>query len=399
VNPSIFANPVFIFSLIWLLILFTFRLVDFNFFVSPNLAIDVYILFCIAQFIFIYFFIKKIFFKPRKKNISFSNYELHDLKLFLNFIFLSWLSLYLINIIYNQGTPLIWLLIGNGKTYLDFGIPTLTGFLNMLRAFLVVGFFILFLKGKGKKNLVYLLILFFSAFNELARGNVIFLLSHALAVYLMLFKLTFKKLLLASIGIITFPYTFYLLATLRGTGGFDFSSFLSQGSEGYGIFTWPLIYFLQPINNLYYGIDFLEILYFPFNTVQLFVPSAALSFLGFGSEYSFELATEAFNALPIFATLIADWGLYISLFFMGLIQIFVSFVYIQALNGKKDYLLLYPPFFSALLLSFFHGYLLSLVVISYPLILGIYRIKEFRLEFFFKIEKKSTNFKSPAKGQ
>ena len=389
-NPSIFSNPVFIFSLIWLTILFAFRLVDFNFFVAPNPAIDAYILICIAQFIFIYFFIKKIFIKPRKKNISFSNYELNDLKLFLNFIFLVWLSLYLINIIYNQGTPLIWLLIGNGKTYLDFGIPTLTGFINMLRAFLVVGFFILFLKGKGKKNLVYLLILFFSAFNELARGNLIFLLSHAIAAYLMLFKLTFKKLLLISIGIIVFPFTFYLLATLRGTGGFDFSDFLVQGSEGYGILTWPLIY---------YGIDSLEILYFPFNTVQMFVPSAALSFIGFGSGYSFELATEAFNALPIFATLIADWGLYISLFYMGLIQIFISFVYIQALNGKKDYFLLYPPFFSALFLSFFHSYLLSLVVISYPLILGIYRIKEFRLEFIFKIEKKSTNFKSFTKGQ
>ena len=131
----------------------------------------------------------------------------------------------------------------------------------------------------------------------------------------------------------------------------------------------------------------------------MFVPSAALSFIGFGSGYSFELATEAFNALPIFATLIADWGLYISLFYMGLIQIFISFVYIQALNGKKDYFLLYPPFFSALFLSFFHSYLLSLVVISYPLILGIYRIKEFRLEFIFKIEKKSTNFKSFTKGQ
>ena len=149
---------------------------------------------------------------------------------------------------------------------------------------------------------------------------------------------------------------------------------------------------------MYYGIDFLDVLYFPFNTVQLFVPSAALSFFGFGSEYSFDLATEAFNALPIFATLIADWGLYISLFFMGLIQIVVSFIYIQALNGKKDYLLLYPPFFSALMLSFFHGYLLSLVVISYPLILVIYRIKELRIKFILKIEKKSTNFKSFTKG-
>ena len=396
-NPSIFSNPVIIFSSIWLTILVIFRQVDFIFFVNPNTAVDIYICASIAQFILIYFFIKKFFYQPDFKVISFSDDELNNLNFFLNFLFILWFSLYLINIIYNRGTPLIWLLIGNGKTYLDFGIPTLTGFINMIRAFLLVGFFILYLKGKGIKNLVFLTILVFSAFNELARGNLIFLFAHGLAIYLMLYRINFKKFLFFLTGIIAFPYSFYFLATVRGTGGFDFSNFLSQNSEGYGILTWPLIYFLQPINNLYYGIDYVDVLYFPYNTIQLFVPSAVFTFLGFSSDYSFELATEAFNALPIFANLIADWGFFISLFFMGLIQIFISFVYVQALNGKKDYLLIYPPLFSALLLSFFHGYLLSLVVVAYPLILILYRIKEFKIDFSFKIERKSRNFKGLTK--
>ena len=171
-----------------------------------------------------------------------------------------------------------------------------------------------------------------------------------------------------------------------------FQIFFSK-PEGYGILTWPLIYFFNNY-NLYYGIDYVDVLYFHANSI--ICSFGGFYFLGFSSDYSFELATEAFNALPIFASLIADWGFFISLFFMGLIQIFISFVYVQALNGKRLSINLSSIIFS-IIVKFFSWISSFPVVVAYPLILILYRIKEFKIDFSFKIERKSRNFKGLTK--
>ncbi len=62
----------------------------------------------------------------------------------------------ILEMIYSKGFPLIWKLVGNGKTYMDFGIPSFGGMINAL--IICLGAYCFLNKDKWKYTVLYLLI-------------------------------------------------------------------------------------------------------------------------------------------------------------------------------------------------------------------------------------------------
>ena len=55
------------------------------------------------------------------------------------------LVVFIIEVIYSKGCPLAWKILGNGKTYFDFGIPSVNGMFYGL--VILMGSYSLFKKG------------------------------------------------------------------------------------------------------------------------------------------------------------------------------------------------------------------------------------------------------------
>ena len=89
---------------------------------------------------------------PHKKNsrrkLVLCEKQITILEKYLNKIFKYWCVCYLIIIIISGGFPLLWIIIGDTKNYIDFGVPTFSGLLNMVRAFLVASLVLLYLNLK-----------------------------------------------------------------------------------------------------------------------------------------------------------------------------------------------------------------------------------------------------------
>ena len=66
---------------------------------------------------------------------------------------LTWVGATLLEIIYSRGVPIEWLAIHSAKTYFDFGIPTLHGFLNALICTITTTCFLLYLRLRDKRFL------------------------------------------------------------------------------------------------------------------------------------------------------------------------------------------------------------------------------------------------------
>mgnify|MGYP007000037561 CR=1 len=58
----------------------------------------------------------------------------------------------ILSILYSSGFPLYWVITDDPRTYVDYGIPTIFGLGNLLRAYGMVGCLILYLFGSNKQK-------------------------------------------------------------------------------------------------------------------------------------------------------------------------------------------------------------------------------------------------------
>ena len=376
IYSSIFSNPVFVYSVIWIVALVLFPLVEFSFLVDSNPTINGLIIASIISFLLVYLFLKNLL--GSNGNTTSSGFDINfdsNLRFYLNFLFSLWLLLFLLTCIIQGGFPLLWLFTGSGKTYADFGLPVLGGFNNMIRNFLGAGFFFMYLMTKNKRYLAFVLILTTLIFCELSRGALMVFLTHLLGIYLLIERKKLKIFVRMGLFFVGLSGIFTILAFVRGAGS-DYTDFLLEGAVGYSFFTWPLIYFLSPLNNLYGNFENLSPGYYPNNILEFVIPNKISQLLidkDIASNDSSNLLNEALNTYPYFYPLISDFGILLAFIIILLMQIFISYVYLKALRGHLGSILMYPPLFMCLALSFFHPYPIELVVIFYPLlVLGLY---------------------------
>ena len=136
-------NPCFIFNFIWLITLSLYELKLSH--IQQDLSDRTIFIFwvCVLCFNITIFFLELIKFPGTGQRISRKKYAVRrkTAKLILIWIFL-------FEVIYSGGLPLIWKIIGSNKTYFDYGLPSLHG--AWCGLFVCLGAYSLFQKTKDK---------------------------------------------------------------------------------------------------------------------------------------------------------------------------------------------------------------------------------------------------------
>lgn len=385
----ILLNPLFIFFITWIPVLiylifnghhgYIFNLSDgISIFILLNLLI-LLILNCIFTSNSTY-----------SRSVFLKKFSIKKFKVFKKItiiLFLIWIVGFILNVILSGGFPLLWLLTGDSRNYLDFGIPTFSGLLNMLRCFLSTA--VVFLLFKDTKNrYFYLLILSCLILSlsllELSRGNTLFLLLHVFTAFILFRKKNAFKLLRNLLLLIIFGLPiFYIMKLVRTSEGLE--SLLSDEVVIFMIIEPFLNYISYPLINL--SLYFKDIVYFNFEpnlTLAGFVPSFIRDIFIEPGNYG-KLENESFNTSTFYSPFFIDYGVLNTLVIVSIIYAFCYLILFYVNKNSVFAVFLYPSLVSSFYLSIFSLYFTSLVVLLYPFIVLLFLLMISK--FTFKIIK------------
>lgn len=227
-----------------------------------------------------------------------------------------WCVVTVVEIIYSRGIPTVWLFTGSAKTYMDFGIPTVHGFMNsMLQAICLVRLGMALRFGR-KKDFLYPAWAVFWSMIVITRQLMMVFLLEAVVVYCTYRLIRFKRVVGALLSVLCLVYVFGMVGDLR-TGADQFRA-LAQPTSAYpdwlpSGFLWFYMYLTTPINNLLYTFHTTQPLYdwrFP-NTLSELLPTVLRRMLFSANELAArngDLITEAFNVSTAFAGPFEDFG-------------------------------------------------------------------------------------------
>lgn len=358
-------NPVSIFNVVWLAVCFLY-----GFRLSPNLQAPLenrtcYLL-ILGNIIFTIscIVISKISIRSsnisiyKTKEITFENIQKH---------FWIWFSLELLETVYSKGFPIIWALQHNGKTYFDYGIPSIHGFANAYGLIILTVLSYQLFKGsykkQSKKIMTYILIILGMYVLMLTRQVIISAIIQIFVVYCFLRKKipVFKIIMWIFFIIIAFG----LVGNIR-TGYYEFLSVAEMDTKVNPMFVgfyWVYMYLTMTIANLNklfnmtftpLGMGYFWSIYLPtalVNSVFKFNPT---------NQYDF-LVTQAFNVSGYNA------DAYVSLGIIGIVIMSIIYGVLGGLCYKKivrnrsmKNILYYAVYLQIIVLSFFYNQLFYL---------------------------------------
>lgn len=296
--------------------------------------------------------------------------DVQFLRRFLLIMCILWAALFLAATVYSGGLPLVWSLVGDDRSYGDFGIPTLGGLANMLRSFAAIACIVLLIV---TRRLVYLIIwsaLFISVLAEVSRSGVFVFVLQTTCVYVVLRPIRLRSLLLVLALGTTLIAAFVFLGQARKIN-MDMNQ-ISGAEHYFGTFPvalyWIWAYMVSPLGNLNFAAGLgIEPIHLPYFTLQPIVPSVIRDAL-FPPSYPIALISNGLNATSMYAPLVADFGFVVATGLTTAFQAFASYSYLRAKRGDLFHLFLYPSLFTAIVLSIFYIYLLNLSILLFPLV-------------------------------
>lgn len=376
-------SPPNIFSLVWAFPLLAPYLLNSSEFIAPVSDKTRYLI--IFNILIFYYFAGLLYlfgFRASKEKVRFAISSINFLSFSskIDLLIKLWITVYIVNIIGSGGLPLAWAVLGVEKSYADFGLPTIGGLGGMLRAFILSACYLLWLHSDlpRQKRLKYLnfgIILILSAFVlEMARGNGVVLILHPIALHLMITRIrwiTYPKWMLAAILLIIILGA---IQVIRHNDGLNQLRLYAESSgfynsEGFGVILIPAImYTAVPIVNLDLNVDISPDLKFePYYSIKSLVPSLIRDTIYEQGDYG-ELVNDAHNVSTFYAPLVRDYGLYGAAITVTLMLLLVSLVYAKAMSGSLYFIMIYPPLFMSICLSFFFLYFTTLIVLLYPVL-------------------------------
>lgn len=299
-----------------------------------------------------------------------------------------WLAIYFLTIVYSGGVPLIWVLIGDGRTYVDFGLPTVSGFANMLRALALslATLVVLCARWNGvkapRRAWVIILMMLISAFIiETGRGNGVVLALHPVAYLFLLMRVSLRNVVGVLVLFIGFIVAMSLIQVLRYGASL---AYLLEYADNQGFqdvpFTLALLvpffsYIYLPLVNLDINLPYLPDLAFQMNySVQGFFPTVVRGHI-FGQEKDYgTLISEANNVTSFITPLVRDFGVFGGFIVGTFMLCLTQYSYFRCRQGSVRHVLIFPPLFMSLTLSFFSLFYTLQVVVLY-LVIGIFLVK------------------------
>ena len=390
-----FSSPFFTYVVIWSLLLYLYNLKIVSYYIGLNtstlvLVFGSFITFALAWLIVRIRYRKRGGFQIEK----ITNIQISRLRIWLNRFLKIWLIGIFITVIIQKGFPLLWMILGVGKTYADFGFSSIHGFLTSLYCFCILGYFLIYLKTKETKYLKTILLLMLYPILAVNRGVFVVVLFELLGLYLLTHKIRYKNIFRVLLLLFSFIYIFGALGDYRlnyktdflyGWISEDYKESFDKIPSG---FLWSYIYFTAPLDNIVYNIDKIKPLYFPYHSTSSLFPTVIRQIIyedkGYEDNYSLKMSNPVINTFTYFANYIKDFGKIFTLFIFFNIQLYVYYSYVRAKNNNLGALLVYPVFYMALLLSTFTDYFSSLVII-FQIFLAFYvghRISKTKIQIY-----------------
>lgn len=295
----------------------------------------------------------------------------------------------LINIAFSRGVPLMWLLTGDGRTYVDFGVPSFSGFLNSLYYTTIVANFYLYLKTKEKRYLKILGLYLIYPILLVQRALIFTLGFELLGMYLLMRRVKLKSIVVAIAISVLVVIMFGVMGNNRSGG--DVSEGTEKFIRGYvddkyvdrmeklpSGFTWVYIYFTCSINNVVYNIDKIQPLYTPYYTARHLLPSVISRLMfeqkDYEDQYALDMDDSVFNTFTIYSNYIKDFGVIFTIVIFFFVGLFFYRVYYNAKEEKIHYFFMYPAVVMIIFLSVFDDFLLSLPTV-FQFIITYYTFK------------------------
>lgn len=287
----------------------------------------------------------------------------------LRFWFRLWCIVTCFEIIFSKGIPAVWLVTGNPKTYMDFGIPTVHGFLNSLLLSICLTRVGMALRFGRKKDFLY--------FGWAVCWSVIVVTRQLMMVYLLeaavvycTYRLVRVRRILGGISaVLGLVYVFGVVGDFR-TGAENFRT-LAQPTASYpdwlpsGVL-WFYMYLSTPVNNLLYTFHSTHPIYdarFPNTLAQIF-PTVLRKLIFSANQLEAsngDLVTQAFNVSTAFAGPFEDYGL-AGVLLMVLCMSVLSGLYWRKRSFRDR--LCYSVLCQCLLLTVFFNHFVLLPVIT-----------------------------------
>ena len=377
VNNSILSNTSIIYALVWIPLVALSRLDLFIFSTRGDFLIELYVAFLVLSFILIYFFVHLIFStraNPRKAGIN--ELEFYALRLFVIRIFKIWFIGFSLNILYSGGLPVIWVLLGEDRTYSNFGMPTFSGLLNMVRMFMLISI-VICNTNKIKVPNYILIIIILSLGAELNRAAILYGILVSISSFLLFNKLKIKNLMKLFGGFVSFIIIFTFIAQFREAGTGNYSSpddYFNTDVAIFGAMPYLILYYLSPLNNLYYQYSLgFEPTFTPYFTFQSILPTVIRDYIFTGDTvYSVTFASEVFNTSPYLANIIADFGMVGAFIVILIMQFIFCYVFLRASRNSLSHCLMHSMIWGATALSCFTNLYFSLVMLLFPILILIF---------------------------
>jgi oligosaccharide repeat unit polymerase len=371
------------FALVWTVPLLIPYFISNNPLITPvSTGVLLMILFNIILFFIFLAFFFLIGLRGHTSNIKAAiqriNFDMFSRK--IDSLFYLWIFVYAINIIGSGGIPLLWILQSDPRTYVDFGLPTLGGLGNLIRAYVLTSCYLIIVQSKfnhiRKRRYIFIgVFLLISAFLlETGRGNGVVLLLHPVGLYFLLNDFNLKHLLKLFLSVLLFLFSLSLIQIIRYPNGYELllsyaenSGF--QNSTAFEIIMIPaLMYIAIPVINTDLNFQVAEFFQFkPYYSLQGIIPTVFRDRIFENGDYG-ELLNEANNVSSFYIPFIRDFGQFGAFLIISLILFVAAYCYSKARQGNVYYILSYPPLFMSLALSFFSLFFTSLVVLLYPVL-------------------------------
>jgi oligosaccharide repeat unit polymerase len=282
-------------------------------------------------------------------------------------------------IIYFQGFPLLWLVMGDSKAYVNFGIQSLNGFLNAIYLFSVTSLFIIHLKEKSFKKLILLLLLFSFPILTISRQVLICVSLQIACCYLVYNPKKSLKIFLWGAIIMGL---FIIVGNFR-TGLIHLINVLQPKPyipEFLYPFLWIYAYVVTPFNNINASFDQITPVGLPIYELYLLIPTFLRPEIGAEIDTGYNLVHNNMNVSTFYLAPLLDFGRIYSFFLMTLFQYFFVRSYRKAIQTKSPiHLIEYSVLYMITVLSIFNNLLFFLPIIFQLAIINLAKIK-FRRE-------------------
>jgi len=380
-------HPLTLFSGVWAVtvLLYSIRLSDLLLYTSADalaLVTRLWVPFFCSVFLYLIFFHFSQFAFGAKRVEVRLNFDLLTMRLRRWFIF--WIVMSCVEIVVSGGIPIVWLLQGKSKTYMDFGIPSVHGFMNSLLLAIAITNAALFGVLRQKRYLLIPAFVLLWSTLAVTRNMMIVIVLEVSLLILQMQRIRFGTVLRLVGGVAILILVFGFIGDFR-TGSESFR-LLAQPTKNYpqwlpsGIL-WGYIYLATPLNNLVYTAHVTPPLYNPLfpNTLSSLLPTV-LRTMVFGQNSASlgtgTLVTDAFNVSTAFAGPFQDFG-YIGIFLFSSAIGAVS-AYFWKRTSLRD-LLIYTVLAQCLLLTVFYDHFLLLPIITQVVWLAIFFMPEVRI--------------------